>query len=292
MFVLVFITILAIILVLNINSIKNPLLIIALLLLWVLLSFFIIKYLCLKLINKIIYLKNTWKMNIRNELETKFNEDLNIIKNELETKFNEDLNIIKNELETKLIKYITTTHLSECSFVSQDCTAGELYRQLNLPYLSPFTDLMLKGSAFSNFLENIPSHLSQAITFISRNNALIFKEENGHILVDYPVFQLGTPNMEIHWIHSNSEEDVQNKWNRRKERINYDKIITINASEEYQDKFFRDIQFNDSSIVITKNSKKYTFPTREKKSDEGHWNYRVYQIQFISKSFEILLLLI
>ena len=262
MFILVFITILAIILVLNINSIKNPLLIIALLLLWALLSFFIIKYLCLKLINKIIYLKNTWKMNIR------------------------------NELETKLIKYITTTYLSECSFVSQDCTAGELYRQLNLPYLSPFTDLMLGGSAFSNFLENIPSHLSQAITFISRNNALIFKEENGHILVDYPVFQLGTPNMEIHWIHSNSEEDVQNKWNRRKERINYDKIITINASEEYQDKFFRDIQFNDSSIVITKNSKKYTFPTREKKSDEGHWNYRVYQIQFISKSFEILLLLI
>ena len=225
-FILVFTTILAMILVLNINSVKNTLLTASLLLLWALLSFFIIKYLCLKLINKIIYLKNTWKMNIRNELETKFNEDLNII---------------KNELETKLIKYITTTHLSECSFVSQDCTAGELYRQLNLPYLSPFTDLMLGGSAFSNFLENIPSHLSQAITFISRNNALIFKEENAHILVDYPVFQLGTPNMEIHWIHSNSEEDVQDKWNRRKERINYDKIITINAREEYQDKFFRDI---------------------------------------------------
>ena len=112
------------------------------------------------------------------------------------------------------------------------------------------------------------------------------------MLVDYPIFQLGSPSMELHWIHSRNEDDTKNKWDRRKERINYERIITIDASEEYKNKFFRNIQLNNGSIEITKNNRTYTFLTREKNSDEKNWKYSFEQVEIISQSFRMIFLLI
>ena len=235
-FLLVFITISTALLILQI---KKPLLTTFLLLLWALLSFFIIKY-----------------------------------------------------LHLKFIIYTTIKKLSTTTFVSVDCSVGELYRQLNLPYLSPFTDILLGALAYNNILKDIKFHLSQPVTFISRENALTLKEENEHILVDYPIFQLGSPNIEIHWIHSHNEEDIKNKWNRRKEKINYERIITINAPKEYKNKFFRNIQTSDGEIKITKNNKDFVFLIRKQFSNEANWEYNFEQMKIISESLEILLLLI
>ena len=166
------------------------------------------------------------------------------------------INTLKATIKRRLLQFFMKKHLSSITFISSNCVAGELYRSLNLPYLSPFTDILFNKSVYSSFLKDIKFHLSQPVSFI-------LKEK-----FSYPIFQLGMPDMEIHCMHSHSKEDAQNKWDRRKERMNYNKIITINAPEEYKDKFFRNIQLNNGSIEITKNNRTYTFPTREKNSDE------------------------
>ena len=232
-------TVSATILILNIDNIKKVLLTSCLLLLWAFLSFFIIKYLYLK-----------------------------------------------------LILYTTIKRLSTTTFISSDCSGGELYRQLDLSYLSPFAGMLFEDTVYNSILEDIEFHLSQAITFIPKENALTLKKENEHILVDYPIFQLGSPDIEIHWIHSHSEADVKKKWNRRKAKINYERIITINAPEEYKNKFFRNIQIDNGEIKITKNNEEFSFSIRKSLPDESSWDYRVYTLLFISKSLEILLLLI
>lgn len=196
------------------------------------------------------------------------------------------------KLLNKII-YITTKYLSTTTFISNDCLGGELYRSLNLPYLSPFIDILFEGTVYNNFLKDLRFHLSQPITFIPRAKTLTLKKENEHILADYPVFQLGNPDMEIHWIHSDNEEDIKNKWNSRKERINYERIITINAPEKYKNKFFRNIQISDEEIKIIKDNKEFTFSTRNFSPDnEKRWEYHFEQIKIISESLKILLLLI
>ena len=264
-FILVFITILAIILILNINSIKNPLLTTALLILWALLSFFIIKYLCLKLFNKIIYLKNTWKMNIQ------------------------------NELEINLIKYITTTHLSECSFVSENCRASELHNWLQIPYRSPFMNAVLDSEVFGRFLQNLEFNVNQPLTFISIENCTTRQKSSQSIGHYIPIVYFGDPSLEIHFIHNTSDQEVLEKWNRRIKRINYDKIITINAPKKYKNKFFRDIHLGDGEIIITKNNKEYTFIMEKLLPSEDWTDWVRYQqmlIKTVSESLEMLLLLV
>ncbi|MDK2818305.1 MAG: DUF1919 domain-containing protein [Spirochaetota bacterium] len=193
----------------------------------------------------------------------------------------------------KITQYIITHYLSKVTFISQDCSGSGLYKCLNLKYLSPFIGILFEGTVYNNFLKDLRFHLSQPIIFIPRAKTLTLKKENEHILADYPVFQLGNPDMEIHWIHSDNEEDIKNKWNSRKERINYERIITINAPEKYKNKFFRNIQISDEEIKIIKDNKEFTFSTRKFSPDnEKRWEYHFEQIKIISKSLKILLLLI
>ena len=300
-FILVFTTILAMILVLNINSVKNTLLTASLLLLWALLSFFIIKYLCLKLINKIIYLKNTWKIEsrfnedletVKNELETKFNNDLDTIKKDMETKFANDLDTIKKDMEMNLIKYITITHFSKTSFISATCRAGEMYKYLQIQHKSPFIYILMDNEVFGNFLQNLEFNINQPLTFVSLENCTT-RYENTKTLDHYiPIAYFGDPSLEIHFTHDTSDQKVLEKWNRRKERMNYERVITINAPEEYKNKFYRNIQLKDDKIIITKNNKDFTFYTRKQPEWENFWEHEEIQMEIISKSLEMLLLLI
>ena len=176
--------------------------------------------------------------------------------------------------------------------------ASALYQELNLPYTSPFIGWEVKFTAYDAIIEDIKFHVSQPITFIHRKKALTLEKRIQHN-PEYPIFQLGSPNMEFHWIHSSCEEDIKNKWNRRIKRINYDRIIGItssnfNNSDKYKHKFFRHIQLNNGSIEITKNNKTYTFPTRKRFPNEEEWDMHYYRVQFkvIANSIKILQLLV
>ena len=176
--------------------------------------------------------------------------------------------------------------------------ASALYQELNLPYTSPFIGWEVESTAYDAIIEDIKFHVSQPITFIHRKKALTC-ESRKKLGVAYPIFQLGTPGIEIHWIHAENNETVQDNWNRRIKRINYDRIIGItssnfNNSDKYKHKFFRHIQLNNGSIEITKNNKTYTFPTRKRFPNEEEWDIHFYRVQFkvIANSIKILQLLV
>ena len=87
------------------------------------------------------------------------------------------INTLKATIKRRLLQFFIKKHLSSITFISLDCSAGELYRSLNLPYLSPFIGILFDDSTYCNLLKDIEFHISQPVSFIPRERALTLKNK-------------------------------------------------------------------------------------------------------------------
>ena len=111
----------------------------------------------------------------------------------------------------------------DVSIISMNCTGGILYHNLGLPFLSPTINLYLRAEDFIKFCEKLDYYLS------------IDKMEecyDSNIIEDrkYPVAKLG----DIYpcLVHYKSIKEAEKKWNERKKRINFQKLVIINTDRE------------------------------------------------------------
>lgn len=94
--------------------------------------------------------------------------------------------------------------------VSSNCWGSAIYRDLKLPYLSPFIGLYLMPEDFMTLLERFPEVMSCPLTFTQWSTT-----PQG---IRYPVGLLdGT--LAIHFVHYASEEEARTKWDRRRQRM-------------------------------------------------------------------------
>jgi uncharacterized protein (DUF1919 family) len=104
--------------------------------------------------------------------------------------------------------------------ISNNCFGGQAYRSLQLPYNTPFVGLFLYGPCYLKLLQNFGFYLNQDLVF-STKSAYKDTEQT------YPIALLG--DVEIHFLHYKTQEEVVKKWNRRlerlKEHINYDNFF-------------------------------------------------------------------
>lgn len=80
---------------------------------------------------------------------------------------------------------------------------------------------------YIKFLSNIQEYMSKDLSFISVNESK-WKEyfEND---IDYPIGKLD--DIEIFFVHYYSQKEVLEKWNRRRDRINWENLV-IKVSEQ------------------------------------------------------------
>ena len=129
--------------------------------------------------------------------------------------------------------YRSKYHNSDISIISANCTGGILYHDLGIPFLSPTINLYFRAEDFLKFCENIHYYLS-INEMIECNEPSIIRGR------DYPVAYLG--DLLLFLVHYSSVADAQKKWNERKKRINYNKIIILcsdrdGMTEELKDRF-------------------------------------------------------
>lgn len=115
-----------------------------------------------------------------------------------------------------------TLRNKDFTLFSNDCWGGELYHYFGLEYNTPFIGLYVMAPCYIKFLKNPDYYLNLELTFTKISKYPEVEEARSNFKNSFPVGVL--EDVEIQFMHYNSEAEAVLKWNRRKQRINWDNI--------------------------------------------------------------------
>ena len=109
------------------------------------------------------------------------------------------------------------------SIISNNCWAGRVYQYLDMPYLSPTAGLYFFAPDYIKFVSDLRRYLNTPLHFIKAEESKYYEELKKRNQTDKPIGNLD--DVEIVFLHYKSKEEAKEKWNRRKQRVNFDNII-------------------------------------------------------------------
>lgn len=142
---------------------------------------------------------------------------------------------------------------------SNNCWAAEVYKELDIKYQTPMVGLYVLPDDYVKMLENLQTYMQYELNFMKKS------EKN-----TYPIGLLH--DVELHFMHYKTEEEANEKWNRRKERINYDNLfielsdrdnLSIETYKRFNKLTYKKICFVTSekykgeNTILIKEAKKY-----------------------------------
>lgn len=117
------------------------------------------------------------------------------------------------------------------SIISHNCTAGFLYQDLDLPYLSPTAGLYFFFPDYIRFLANLEGNLAARLTFVTQSKYELGNERYRKHKPAYPVALLNG-DLEIHFLHYASQQEAETKWYKRAERVNFKDLVIIGTEQD------------------------------------------------------------
>jgi len=112
------------------------------------------------------------------------------------------------------------------TIISNNCWGTFIYKKYALAYQSPFVNLVIFAPDYIELLENFSQETLRKLTFINHEDSK-HKEELISLGIyddNYPVGVLDNK-YELHFTHYATQEDAKEKWLRRVERMNMNKLI-------------------------------------------------------------------
>lgn len=128
---------------------------------------------------------------------------------------------IKREIQAfknnRLIK-IQRAKLSckDVTIISQNCIGGVFYHDMGIKFLSPTINLFFSCDDFVKFVLNLEYYLGLDLEITMGN--------------EYPIGHLN--DITAYFMHYNTCTEAKEAWERRKERINWNKIIVLSTDME------------------------------------------------------------
>lgn len=107
------------------------------------------------------------------------------------------------------------------TIISNNCWGGTVYQSYGLKYNTPTIGLYFIANDYIKFIYNIKEYLSYDLQFIKFSESKKAKLTGEKL--NYPVGKL--KDIEIYFMHYKTEEEAKEKWDRRKKRINWNRII-------------------------------------------------------------------
>lgn len=161
--------------------------------------------------------------------------------------------LIRRRYNLKVIKS------RDFTIISNNCWAGSVYRYFGMPYLSPTVGLYFFSSDYLKFVSDLRHYMSTELEFISceeSNYSEIIKVRNQ---ADVPIARLD--DVEIVFLHYKTEQEAKEKWDRRKERINWNNIFIkfskMNCCTQEHLKRFSQLPFKNKFMFNTEKKTKY-----------------------------------
>lgn len=159
--------------------------------------------------------------------------------------------------KNKMRKKLKNTNFT---IISNNCWGGCIYESYGIRKNSPTIGLFFMAEDYLKFIKNIKYYLNCDIEFINTENSKWKKElEKSHNWGKYPIGKID--NIEIFFLHYKSKEEVINKWNRRRKRINWDRLLIKfndqNGCTEKHIEEFANMPYKNKICFTIKNYYKY-----------------------------------
>ena len=107
------------------------------------------------------------------------------------------------------------------TIISNNCWGGTVYQSYGLKYNTPTIGLFFMAEDYIKFVYNIKEYIKKELVFIEPKESKKYKLKKENL--NYPVARLG--DIEIYFMHYKTKQEAKEKWERRSERINWDKIL-------------------------------------------------------------------
>ena len=178
-------------------------------------------------------------------------------------KLHKEYSKARRNLDKKRLKYKNFT------IISNNCWGGFVYQHFELPYASPFVGLYLFAPDYIKMLKRLDYYLELPLTFIDPETSSYREQITEHGSINtYPVGLLD--DIELHFLHYKDEKEATEKWERRKKRINLNKLIVKfcdrDLCTEELIREFDSLQF-EKKVCLT--AKQYSFNSCIKLKNEN-----------------------
>lgn len=108
------------------------------------------------------------------------------------------------------------------TIISNNCWAGHVYRYFSVNYMSPTIGLYFFSDDYIRFCKDLKKYIEADLTFIDRKDSKHYEDH----LKRNTTCPIGKINdVEIVFLHYKTEAEAYEKWNRRKQRINWNHIV-------------------------------------------------------------------
>ena len=134
----------------------------------------------------------------------------------------------------KLLKLVFRLQLKavkskDFTIISSNCTGSMFYKNMGLPYNTPTIDLFFYAPCFVSFSSDIDYYLSADLVKIEESK---YEEGNRNRKLNgmYPIGCI--EDVEIHFLHYESWELALDSWERRKKRVNKNRLLFMMTDKD------------------------------------------------------------
>ena len=143
------------------------------------------------------------------------------------------------------------------SIISSTCFAGRIMQDLGMQYNTPTLGLYFFADDFIEFLSNLKYYLTEAkLEFLDESRYPLGNERRAKWTHWYPIGLLGGK-VEIQFLHYHTAKEAAEKWYRRAQRVNFDKLMVIGMEQNLctidNVKAFDKLPFEKKIFFSTKN---------------------------------------
>ena len=104
------------------------------------------------------------------------------------------------------------------TIISHNCVGGVIYHDLGLEFKTPTVNLFFMAKDFIKFCQNLRYYLSCELKPFNQNE------------YDYPIAKID--DVILYCLHYNSYDEVKEKWEKRKKRVNYDNLFFMMSERD------------------------------------------------------------
>jgi uncharacterized protein (DUF1919 family) len=113
--------------------------------------------------------------------------------------------------------------LESCKFsiISNDCFGAEMYRWIDRPYNTPFVGLMVMAPCYISLVQDFEQKIYQPLRFVKYTKYPGME----HFWLQRNQYPIGLiDDVEIHFLHYQTENEAYDKWNRRRDKLDLDNL--------------------------------------------------------------------
>lgn len=121
-------------------------------------------------------------------------------------------------------------NVNDFTIISNNCWGGMIYESYDLPKNTPTVGLFFVAKDYIEFLTDLKGYINCNLTFIKPENSRwknMSEISEDKRFGSYPIGILSNKKntIEIFFLHYKSELEAKEKWERRIQRINWDKLL-------------------------------------------------------------------